>query len=233
MSTDAGAPLRENGRTSHDSGQRWRSVQSGVAAILAGIACAAAAWTIGVGGVLAPEPADLTTPLAESRGAIAVAVQAKYKPAPYVIFPNFWTNGSIAAGKPCATYGLGFGAVTTKRIEARGSQRRCVEYDANAAPPDNAVRPLPPMPMDGEDKDNSKKALVAKTVGIVSVISWPADWTEHNSDADGPAPYPGQPCSDFALFAGETTYKHIQTSRNQTANHRCVPITKPIYANGP
>ena len=128
---------------SHDSGQRWRAVESGVAAILAGIACAAAAWTIGAGGVLAPEPADLTTPLAESRGAIAVAVQAKYKPAPYVLFPDFWTNGSIAAGKPCATYGLGFGAVTTKRIEARGSQRSRA-HEGSRLPRVRAAHPARP-----------------------------------------------------------------------------------------
>lgn len=218
---------------SHKSRQARPASKSRVAAAFTGIACAAAAWAISPGGVLAPTPADLTTPLASSQGATAVAVQTKTKPASYKLWPDIWTSGSIAAGTPCATYGLPYGATTTKRIEASGKLRRCVDYDPNQAPPANAVRPLPPMLMDSADKDKSAKGFTARAIDIVTVISWPADWAEHNSDGEEPAPYPGQPCSDFALFAGETTHKHIQRSRNQTANHRCVPMTKPIYANGP
>jgi hypothetical protein len=87
--------------------------------------------------------------------------------------------------------------------------------------------------MDSADKEKSARGLGAKTVAIVTVISWPEDWTEHEPHAEGPAPYAGQPCSDFALFAGESTHKHIQSNRNHSSSYRCVPITKPIRANGP
>jgi hypothetical protein len=218
---------------SHDARQSRSVAKSRFAAVCTGLVCAASAWAIHAGGVLAAEPVDLTEPLPASQGALAVAVQTDTKLAAYKIWPEAWTQGSIAAGTPCATGSLPGGVTLTKRIEANGKLRRCVEYNSNSAPPANAVRPLPPMPMDSEDKQNSRKGLTAKAVDIVTVISWPAEWTEHNSDSGSPAPYAGQPCSDFALFAGETTYKHIQTSKNQTANHRCVPMTKPIYANGP
>lgn len=218
---------------SHESRQSRSPSKSRFAAVFAGLACAVSAWAIHAGGVLAPEPVDLTEPLPASQGALALAVQTKAKLAAYKVWPEAWTRGSIAAGTPCATESLPGGVALTKRIEADGKLRRCVEYDSNHAPPANAVRPLPPMPMDSEDKENSRKALTVKAVDLVTVISWPAEWTYHDSDSGSPAPYPGQPCSDFALFAGETTYKHIQTSRDQTANHRCVPMTKPIYANGP
>jgi hypothetical protein len=218
---------------SHESRQSRSVSKSGLAAAFTGIACAAGVWAISAGGVLAPTPADLTTPLASSQGATAEAVQTKTKPASYRLWPDTWTSGSIAAGTPCATYGLPYGARTTKRIEASGQLRRCVDYDPYQAPPANAVRPLPPMVTDSADKDKSAKGLAARAVDIVTVISWPSEWTYYDSDAEGSAPYPGQPCSDFALFAGETTHKHIQTSKNETVNHRCVPMTKPIYANGP
>ena len=78
----------------------------------------------------------------------------------------------------------------------------------------------------------SYEAVAVTVAESATVISWTADWQAYDS-GDGAGPYAGQPCSDFPLLAGETTYKHIQTSRNQTANHRCVPMTKPIHANGP
>ncbi len=70
----------------------------------------------------------------------------------------------------------------------------------------------------------------------LTVVMWPADWTFSGDESLGPRPEPGQPCSDFELLAGETTYKHIQ-SRAELGNtfgpFRCVRIKDPIIYPGP
>ena len=203
-----------------------------IAAVVTGLGCAVAAWAIGAGGVLAPQPADLTTPLASSTGATAAAVQYQYKPAPYLLWPDVWTPGTMAAGTPCATYGLPAGARTSKRIEASGNLRRCSEYDPYKAPPANAVRPLPPMPIDGGDTKQVTNGIAVTPIAVVAVISWPADWTNYDSGTGGTKPYAGQPCSDFALKAGESTYKHLQgVNINNDGVFRCVANTEPLYVD--
>jgi hypothetical protein len=209
------------------------SQKYGIAAIVTGFACAGAAWVISAGSVLAPEPADLKSALAGPNGATAGAVLWKYEPAPVLLWPASWEIGTMAVGTPCSTYALGYGSRPTRRIAAQGSYRACLEYNPYQAPPADAVRPLPPMPMDGGSAKRSTDAVAVKVIGIAVAIFWPANWTEHNSDDGTTPPYPGQPCSNFPLMAGETTHKHIQTSTNQTANHRCVSIKEPIYAAGP
>ena len=70
-------------------------------------------------------------------------------------------------------------------------------------------------------------------VAIVEVVSWPADWTY---SAGNPPLYPGQPCSDFPLLAGESTYKHIQTQSQVGSSEgpfRCVRDKAPIVYPGP
>jgi hypothetical protein len=199
-------------------------------AILTGFACAGAAWAISAGTVLAPQPADLTSPLSSSTGATAAAVLYEYKPVPYPLWPDVWTPGTLDAGTPCSTYGLPPGARTSKRIEASGDLRRCSYYDPYKAPPANAVRPLPPMPIDGGDTKQDTKAIAVTAVDVVLVISWPADWTIYDSEAGGAKPYAGQPCSDFALQAGESSHKHIQgININIDSEFRCVANTEPIY----
>ena len=205
-------------------------------AMLMGFACAAAGWSISSGGVLAPQPADLTSPLSSSTGATAAAgatapaVKWGWQPVPYPLWPEHWTPGTIDAGTPCSTYGLPAGARPSKRIEASGALRRCVAYDPYKAPPANAVRPLPPMPIDGGDTKQDTKAIAVTALEVVLVISWPADWTNYDSEAEGAKPYAGQPCSDFALQAGESSYKHIQgVNINNDGVFRCVANTEPIY----
>jgi hypothetical protein len=207
--------------------------KNSIAAIFAGLVCASAAWMISAGSVLAPEPADLKSELVGSYGATAGAVLWKYEPAPVLLWPASWEIGTAPAGTPCSTYALGYGSRATKRIHASGNYRACLEYNLYTEPPANFVRPLPSMPMDGGKAKNSTDAVAVKAIAIAAAIFWPANWTEHNSDDGTTPPYAGQPCSDFAMMAGETTYKHIQTSTNQTANHRCVSIKEPIYAAGP
>jgi hypothetical protein len=156
-------------------------------------------------------------------------VQYEYKPVPYLLWPEVWTPGTLAAGTPCSTFGLPAGARTSKRIEALGELRRCVSYDPYKAPPANAVRPLPPMPIDGGDTKQDTTAIAVTAVAVVLVISWPADWTTYDG-GEGAIPYAGQPCSDFDLQAGESTYKHIQgVNINNDDTFRCVANTEPIY----
>jgi hypothetical protein len=201
-----------------------------VLALCSALVGAAASWTFGAGSALAPSPADLTSPLANSTGATAAAVYVQPQRSTVLLWPEVWTPGDVAVGTPCATYGLPAGARTSKRIEGIGSLRRCTNFDGSKAPPANAVRPLPPAqvatcPGSGE----TYEAVVEGT----SVISWPADWRS-NSEPDGP--YAGQPCSDFAMLPGEKTYKHIQSqvaSGSTEGPFRCVRIEDPIIYPGP
>jgi hypothetical protein len=152
-----------------------------------------------------------------------------------LLFPATWTVGSVPAGTPCSNAGLPIGATPTKRIEARGAYRRCVKFNTAKAPPANFPRPLPPMPVStGEGTNAADDAIGVTAVEIVDVVSWPASWTY--PDAAGvPAPYPGQPCSDFPLLAGESTHKHIQTQQedNPEGPFRCVRLKDPIAYPGP
>jgi hypothetical protein len=206
-----------------------------ILALSSALVCAAASWTFHAGSALAPGPADLTSPLSSSTGALAVAVVVEQQRSTVLLWPEVWTPGSIAVGTPCATYGLPAGARTSKRIEGNGSLRRCVEFDTSQAPPANAARPLPPeqvvtCPGGGE----SYEAVAVAVVEGTAVISWPADWQSWNDGAGGP--YPGQPCSDFPLLAGETTYKHIQSqvaSGSTEGPFRCVRMKDPIIYPGP
>jgi hypothetical protein len=206
-----------------------------ILALLSALLCAGAAWTFNAGSALAPGPADLTTPLGSSSGALAVAVVVEQQRSTVLLWPETWEVGpSIAIGTPCSTYGLPAGARTTKRIEGIASFRRCVEFDTSQAPPANATRPLPPeqevtCPGAGE----SSEAVAVAVVEGTTVISWPAEWRS-NSEPNGP--YPGQPCSDFPLLAGETTYKHIQSqvaSGSTEGPFRCVRMKDPIIYPGP
>lgn len=201
-----------------------------IAAIFTGFLCAAAAWAISAGSVLAPEPADLVSNLAQGTGSTAPAVQYEYKPAPYVLWPSTWQVGFMPAGTPCSGWGLPAGTKATKRIEANGSLRRCIDYNPYQPPPANAVRPLPPMPMDGGDTKQDTNGVAVTPVAVVLVIRWPADWTTYDSGVQETKPYAGQPCSDFALQAGESSYKHIQgVNINNDSVFRCVANTEPIY----
>ena len=206
-------------------------------ALLAALFCAATAWTVAPGSALAPEPADLYVSLSGGTGAIAVAGLTKQQLSTVLLWPAYWTYGpSIAIGTPCSTYGLGIGARPTKRIEGRGNNRRCGKYDPATPPPANAVRPLPAMPVGtGTGTKKASDAIATTVTSIVTVIMWPADWTFYE-EGQGPTPEPGQPCSDFELFAGETTYKHIQSqvaSGSTEGPFRCVRIKDPIIYPGP
>lgn len=215
---------------SHHHLQSSPAPKARMSALLTAFACAGVAWAIGAGSVLAPEPADLTTSLTGSTGATAAAVRNQYIPSTYPLWPDTWRAGTLAAGTPCSTYGLPPGSRTTKRIFAIGPLRRCSEYNPLLAPEENFIRPLPPMPIDSSDKSKSTGALEVTTVDIVSVISWPADWFRIDEGYEGTTPYVGQPCSDFALYAGESTYKHIQgVNINNNAVFRCVANTEPLY----
>ena len=112
--------------------------------------------------------------------------------------------------------------------------RRCVDFDTSQAPPANAARPLPPEQVVTCPGAGESYEAVAVAVGEgTTVISWPAYW-QSNSEPNGP--YPGQPCSDFPLLAGETTYKHIQSqvaSGSTEGPFRCVRIKDPIIYPGP
>jgi hypothetical protein len=201
--------------------------------ILTTVACAAAAWAIGAGSVLAPEPADLVSNLSRTTGATAAAVVVKQEPKKYLLWPETWQPGAnIAAGTPCSPYGLPAGTIPKNRIQASGNLRRCFEYDPLRPPPTNAARPLPPMPMDGGGGQNSTSEGVAvKVIAITTVVSWPSVWTQY-TDALGTRPYAGQPCSNFALYSGESTYKHIQgVNVNNDGTFRCVANTEPIYVD--
>lgn len=210
-------------------------------ALLAALLCAGAAWMIDAGSALAPEPADLFDPLAGGAGATAEAIVTRTEPrSTVVLWPGTWTSGGgprVFVGAPCSTYGpLPLGVRPTKRIEARGSQHRCVKYDPTKPPPADAVRPLPPMPVGtGTGTKEASDAITTTVTEVVTVILWPADWAFADLD-QGPAPFPGQPCSDFEMLAGETTYKHIQT-RSQTGDvggpYRCVRIKDPIVYPAP
>jgi hypothetical protein len=204
-----------------------------VLALFAALVCSAGSWTFHAGSALAPEPADLKSSLAGSYGATAAAVIYEQKSAPLLLWPAAWQVGSAAAGTPCSPYGLPAGARLTNRIQARGSLRACLPVDTSTEPPANAVRPLPPMPVANCPGAGAGEAYSQVATTIVDVISWPADW-KSNSKPNGP--YPGQPCSDFPLQAGETTYKHIQSqvsSGSTEGPFRCVRIKDPTIYPGP
>jgi len=205
-----------------------------IAAIVTGFTCAGAAWVISAGGVLAPGPADLTSPLLGGTGATAAAIYTESKTwNPYVLWPAYpnWQPGTMDAGTPCSPYGLPAGARTTKRIIASGNLRTCLDYDPLKEPPANFVRPLPPMPIDGGDAKQNTNAITVTVGTVVLVISWPADWTNYD-DVGGARPYAGQPCSDFALLKGESSTKHIQgININNDAVFRCVANTEPLYVD--
>jgi hypothetical protein len=210
-----------------------------ILALSTALACAGGSWTLDAGSALAPEPADLKSSLAGGYGATAAAVIVEYQPKIYpwstfVQWPAHWQVGSIAVGTPCSPYGLPAGARPTNRIHGRGSLRACLPYDTSQEPPANAVRPLPPMPVASCSGAAESYSEVAAT--IADVISWPADWWSPDFDDPTPIPYAGQPCSDFPLLAGETTYKHIQTGNPDFAligPYRCVRLQDPILYPGP
>jgi hypothetical protein len=206
-------------------------------ALLAALLLAGAAWTINPGTALAPEPADLHASLSGQTGALAVATTSHQQVSSVLLWPASWRYGpSLAIGTPCSTYGLGVGQRPTKRIEGRGDNRRCGKYDPATPPPANAVRPLPPIPFGtGSGTKEASDAIATTVTAIVTVVLWPADWTTVDLDQMA-APGPGQPCSDFELLAGESTYKHIQT-KSQTGDvggpYRCVRLQDPIVYPGP
>ena len=205
--------------------------KTAILALLSALVCAGAAWTLDAGSALAPSPADLTSPLANSTGATAAAVVVEQQRSTVLLWPETWTPGDIAVGTPCATYGLPAGARTSKRIEGIGSLRRCVNFDGSKAPPANAVRPLPPAQV--VTCPGAGESVAVAVVESTTVISWPADW-QSNSEPNGP--YAGQPCSDFPLLPGEKTYKHIQSqvaSGSTEGPFRCVRIEDPIIYPGP
>jgi hypothetical protein len=209
--------------------------QATIRALFSALVCAGAAWTFDAGSALAPQPADLTTPLSSSTTATAAAVYVAPQRSTVLLWPEYWQSGaSIAIGTPCATYGLPPGTRTSKRIEGIGTLRRCVEFDTSKPPPANAVRPLPPAQVVTCPGPGESYEAVAVAVGeSTTAISWPADWRS-NSEANGP--YAGQPCSDFALLPGEKTYKHIQSqvaSGSTEGPFRCVRIEEPIIYPGP
>jgi len=204
-----------------------------ILALLTALVCAGASWTFNAGRALAPQPADLWTPLSATIGTTASAYVVTQYPSTVLLWPASWTSGSVVVGTPCSPYGLPPGTRPTKRIEGAGSLRRCVKYDPTKPPPSNAVRPLPPMPMvTGTGTQEAADAIAAAAVENVTVISWPAEWRS-NSEPNGP--YAGQPCSDFPLLAGETTYKHIQTqaaSGSSEGPFRCVRMQEPLLDPG-
>lgn len=202
-----------------------------ILALLSALVCAGASWTFNPASALAPQPADLWTPLSATLGSTASAYVVQQYPSTVLLWPATWTSGtSIAVGTPCSTYGLPPGARPTKRIEGSGSLRRCVNFDTTKPPPANAVRPLPPMPVaSGTGTTEASDAVTATVVDVVTVISWPADW-KLPSDI---TPYPGQRCSDFPLLAGESTDKHIQSSGGAEEHFRCVRLKDPVVFPGP
>jgi hypothetical protein len=207
--------------------------KSMILALSTALVCAGGSWTFGAGSALAPEPADLKSSLAGSYGTTAAAVIVEQYPIPpLLLWPASWQSGpSIAVGTPCSPYGLPAGARPTNRIQGRGTLRACLPVDTSTEPPANAVRPLPPMPV--ADCDGAGETYSEVTAAVVDVISWPADW-QSNSEPNGP--YAGQPCSDFPLLAGETTYKHIQSqvaSGSTEGPFRCVRNKAPIVYPGP
>jgi hypothetical protein len=204
-----------------------------ILALSTALVCAGGSWTLDAGSALAPEPADLKSALAGGYGATAAAVIVERYPAPtLLLWPASWQSGpSIVVGTPCSPYGLPAGARPTDRIQGRGTLRACLPVDTSTEPPANAVRPLPPMPVASCTGGGETYSEVA--AAVVDVVSWPADWRY----ADGnPSVYPGQPCSDFPLLAGESTYKHIQTQSQVGSSEgpfRCVRNKAPIVYPGP
>ncbi len=210
--------------------------KSSILALFTAFVCAGGSLTFNAGSALAPEPADLKSSLAGTSGATAAAVIVERYPIPtLLLWPAHWEPGpSIAVGTPCSPYGLPAGARATNRIHGRGSLRACLPYDTSQEPPANAVRPLPPMPVASCTGSGETYSEVAAT--IADVISWPADWWSPDFDDPAPIPYAGQPCSDFPLLAGESTYKHIQTAHPDFAligPYRCVRLNDPILFPGP
>jgi hypothetical protein len=207
--------------------------KSMILALSTALVCAGGAWTFDAGSALAPEPADLKSSLAGTYGATAAAVIVEQQPSTLLLWPASWEVGpSIVVGTPCSPYGLPYGARPTSRIQGSGSLRACLRFDTSTEPPANAVRPLPPMPV--ADCDGPGETYSEVATAVVEVISWPADWTSPDSLGVS-APLPGQPCSDFPLLAGESTYKHIQTQTTATPNgpFRCVRNKAPIVYPGP
>lgn len=212
-----------------------------VRVLLSALLCAGAAWTFDAGSALAPEPADTTAPLAGETGATAAAVYVTPRVSTVLVWPGTFTSGggpAVFAGAPCSTSGLALGQRTDKRIQANasGTQHRCVKYDPTKPPPANFVRPMPPMPNGaGTGTKDASDAITTTVTSVVTVVLWPATWTFVDLD-QGPAPDPGQPCSDFEMLAGERTYKHIQT-RSQTGDvagpYRCVRLQDPIVYPAP
>jgi hypothetical protein len=205
-------------------------------ALLSALACAGGSWTFNAGSALAPEPADLKSELAGTFGATAAATIVEEQPSTLLLWPAHWEIGpSIAVGTPCSPYGLGYGTKPTKRIQGRGNLRACLPFDTSVAPPANAVRPLPPMPV--TSCAGGGETYTEVTAAIAEAISWPANWVSPDDfDDPPPTPYAGQPCSDFPLLAGETTYKHIQTAHPDcplTGPFRCVRLNDPILYPGP
>lgn len=219
---------------------RLRSVSTARAtalALLAALGGAGSAWTLNAGTALAPEPANVGAPLGSYSGATAAAVfNTKPQVTQVLIWSgNSWTRAPwLAIGTPCSTGPMLPGEITTKRIEGKYNLRRCVPYDPSQPPPANAVRPLPPMPVaTGTGTKDAADALTTTVVEVTTVVNWPTDW--RSSDGDPPM-YAGQPCSDFPLLAGESTYKHLQAfngSGSSEGPFRCVRIQDPIIYPGP
>jgi len=203
-----------------------------ILALSTALVCAGGSWTFDAGSALAPEPADLKSSLAGTYGATAAAVIVEKQPSTLLLWPASWEYGpSIVVGTPCSPYGLGYGAKPTSRIQGSGSLRACLRFDTSTEPPANAVRPLQPMPV--ASCTGGGESYFEVTSAVVEVVSWPADWRYANGD---PSVYPGQPCSDFPLLAGEATYKHIQTQSQVGSSEgpfRCVRNKAPIVYPGP
>jgi len=98
-------------------------------ALAVGFAAVTATLFYGAGTALAPEPAKLTQPLANSgstTSGAAVYVNTGVQTS-VVKWGSAWaSNSTILPGIPCTTGDLLVGQITTKVIAASGSLRRCV-----------------------------------------------------------------------------------------------------------
>ena len=103
-----------------------RRVSRSVAPFVAGVAAFTASSFGFAGSALAPQPADLWTPLSATVGATASAYWTGTPfPTQARLWPSSWMSGSAYPGQPCSPWGLPPGARTTKVIHADGSLRKC------------------------------------------------------------------------------------------------------------
>jgi len=199
---------------------------SGICATFAAASCASLAWGIGAGTALAPEPARLTVDLSGPTGSTAAAIYVQQQPSQVLIWPGGYTASADppVVGTPCSTVQLPYGVTSTKRIQGVGTYRRCFDWDYLAPPPPEAIRPLPPDATGSGTSANPETELTVTAIASTSasVVKWPVDWTFGSKKMKA-----GTPCSDFDLYAGESTYKHIQLMSAKSAYSRCVSISEP------